>query len=98
VLRLFPLWSGEDASFRSLRSVGAFLVSASLSNHSVHDVEIWSEAGELCHLQSPWGGGPVAVRDGAGAAVTATKTAGSRDVFAFATQPGEWYSVVDASD
>ena len=98
VLRLFPLWSGDDASFQSLRSVGAFLVSASLSNHSVHGVEIWSEAGELCRLQSPWGGGPIVVRDGAGAAVTATKTAGSHDVFAFATQPGESYSVVDASD
>ena len=97
ILRLFPLWPGEDASFRALRAVGAFLVTASLSNHTVHDVVIHSEVGELCHLQSPWATAALSVYEiTSGTAVTVSKSTGS--VFAFATKAGASYSVVPASD
>ena len=54
-IRLFPNWPREkDASFRTLRAVGAFLVSASLRNGVVERVEITSERGELLRLEMPW--------------------------------------------
>ena len=54
VLRLFPVWSGEDASFRNLRAVGAFLVSATLADGKVTEFTIESEAGALCSFASPF--------------------------------------------
>ena len=55
-IRLFPNWPREkDASFRTLRAVGAFLVSASLSGGVVEWVEITSERGGLLRLELPWG-------------------------------------------
>ena len=71
-LRLFPCWPrDQDASFRTLRAVGAFLVSASLTSGEVGEVRIVSEKGEPCRLVNPWvprrpqcssGGHPVEVR------------------------------------
>ncbi len=54
-LRLFPNWpSDRRAEFRTLRAVGAFLVSASLANGTVEWVEIGSEAGATLRLRNPW--------------------------------------------
>jgi hypothetical protein len=54
-IRLFPNWPREkDASFRTLRAVGAFLVSASLRGGVVEWVEITSERGGLLRLELPW--------------------------------------------
>ena len=54
-IRLFPNWPREkDASFRTLRAVGAFLVSASLRNGVVEWVKITSERGGLLMLELPW--------------------------------------------
>ena len=71
-LRLFPCWPRDlDASFRTLRAVGAFLVSASLTKGEVGEVRILSEKGEPCRLVNPWaprvprcfsGGRPVEMR------------------------------------
>jgi hypothetical protein len=54
-IRLFPNWPmGKDAAFRTLRAVGAFLVSASLRKGVVEWVEITSERGGLLTLELPW--------------------------------------------
>ena len=47
-IRLFPNWDkASDASFRTLRARGAFLVSASLRDGEVQPVEVYSERGGM---------------------------------------------------
>ncbi|MEN6453088.1 MAG: glycoside hydrolase N-terminal domain-containing protein [Prolixibacteraceae bacterium] len=54
-IRLFPNWPLEkDAEFSNLRAAGAFLVSASLRNGKVSQVEIFSEAGKTLKIRLPW--------------------------------------------
>ncbi len=56
VLRVFPDWPLErDASFRTLRAKGAFLVSSELRGQKVRFIEITSEAGGTLVIASPWG-------------------------------------------
>lgn len=55
VLRVFPVWpKNRDASFHTLRTYGAFLVSSELKNESVQFIEVFSEKGRLLHLLNPW--------------------------------------------
>ena len=55
VLRLFPCWPRNlDARFRSLRAVGAFLVSAELTSGHITGVKITSEKGGDCIVVNPW--------------------------------------------
>ena len=57
VIRLFPCWPRElDARFRTLRAVGAFLVSAELKSGSVALARIDSEQGRDCTFLNPWPG------------------------------------------
>lgn len=89
VIRLFPVWNPDrDASFRSLRAYGAFLVSASLKDGAMGDVEILSEKGRTCTVAFP---GPVSavVRDGAGTEIG--RFEGTR--FSFPTSAGEYYRI-----
>ncbi len=54
-IRLFPNWPKDrPAAFRTLRAVGAFLVSASCANGQVEWVEIQSEAGSNLRVLLPW--------------------------------------------
>ncbi|WP_051318050.1 glycosyl hydrolase family 95 catalytic domain-containing protein [Cohnella thermotolerans] len=63
ILRLFPNWpSGKRAEFKTLRAVGAFLVSALWEDGEVQWAEIRSEAGSELKLYSPWTAGEVIVR------------------------------------
>ena len=56
-IRLFPNWDkASDASFRTLRARGAFLVSASLRDGEVQPVEVYSERGGICSVRNPWPG------------------------------------------
>jgi hypothetical protein len=55
VIRVFPAWpEGKNASFRSLRAQGGFLVSAEMSQGRVKDIEIESTAGGKLRIVSPW--------------------------------------------
>src|ERR1039457_1833250 len=55
-LHVFANWpANQDASFGDLLAVGDFLVSSSISNGKVGDVEITSQRGGLCNLANPWG-------------------------------------------
>lgn len=55
VLRIFPCWvRSQDASFRNLRASGAFLVSSSIKDGEIANVELLSEQGRLCKMENPW--------------------------------------------
>jgi hypothetical protein len=57
VLRFFPCWpNDQDAKFGTLRTVGAFLVSAEMKNNVVSGVKIVSEKGRDCTVVNPWPG------------------------------------------
>jgi hypothetical protein len=82
-LRFFPNWPREkDAEFRSLRTVGAFLVSAKRSAGQVKWIEVLSEAGQPLTIISPWKS-PVVCKTAAG------KTILKGESFTVKTQPGE---------
>ncbi|WP_119079190.1 glycosyl hydrolase family 95 catalytic domain-containing protein [Chitinophaga alhagiae] len=54
-IRLFPNWDlRQDAEFRQLRAVGAFLVSASVKNGAVK-ASVYAEKGGRLRIHSPWG-------------------------------------------
>ena len=54
-LRFFPNWPKQkDAEFKSLRAVGAFLVSAKYSDGKVQWLEVLSEAGQPLNIINPW--------------------------------------------
>lgn len=54
VVRLFPDWTRtKDASFKSLRADGAFLITASIKNGEIN-AEIYSEKGETLVLENPY--------------------------------------------
>jgi len=93
VMRVFPAWpSGTDASFATLRAVGAFLVSARFAGGQVTELTITSERGRCCRVAKPWPG-KVTVTDSAGEHI-ACELAG--DVLAFDTAPGETYHLARA--
>ena len=100
-LRFFPVWPrSEDASFTTLRAVGAFLVSASLESGVVKGVEVVSEAGLNCTFVSPWEhmstgtkGSPSV--SGAGKPVTVASVAGpgGLSLWRFETLAGQTYRI-----
>lgn len=55
IIRIFPAVpvSWKDVSFRDLRAVGAFLVSAELKAGAVQKIEITSEQGGVCKIAVP---------------------------------------------
>ncbi|MCC6486126.1 MAG: hypothetical protein IT364_01385 [Candidatus Hydrogenedentes bacterium] len=56
VIRVFPAWPGHlTAEFRTLRTQGGFLVSASMADGTVGEVRIESTAGGTLRFMSPWG-------------------------------------------
>jgi hypothetical protein len=94
-LHVFANWpANQDASFGDLLAVGDFLVSSSISNGKVGDVEITSQRGGLCNLANPWGAEQavkVQIAGGAskvlhGSVLTIATRAGEKLVFT-ATEP-----------
>jgi hypothetical protein len=56
IIHLYPNWDKNvDATFTTLRAVGAFLVSSKLVNGTVTRLTILSEKGSFCRLKNPWG-------------------------------------------
>jgi hypothetical protein len=54
-LRFFPNWpKDKNAEFKTLRAVGAFLVSSKYSNGSVQWIEVLSEVGRPLTIINPW--------------------------------------------
>ncbi len=53
---LYPNWDkSKDASFSTLRAMGAFLVSSRLVNGKIEYVRLLSEKGSVCKMKNPWG-------------------------------------------
>jgi hypothetical protein len=93
-LRLFPNWPADrDATFETLRAVGAFLVSARQRDGRVQWVEITSEAGNRLELYNPWPeAGAHIDREGELQTMTVTDA-----VIALDTRPGETITVEPAA-
>ena len=85
VIRLFSHYPKDQrASFKNIRTWGAFLVSADLSNGLISNVSILSEKGKLCTLINPWPGKRVVlIRNGK------TGETVSGDRISFQTSPNE---------
>ena len=82
-LRFFPNWPEDiDAAFTSLRTVGAFLVSADFSNGDIQWIEITSEKGGSLNFISPWKTG-VVIETSTGI------TKQTKDIITLDTKPGE---------
>ena len=57
-INVFPNWPEElDASYRDLRTRGAFLVSSGFKDGEVQSIEIKSEHGGECKIINPWDAG-----------------------------------------
>lgn len=90
VVRLFPGFPlSSDASFESLRTEGAFLVSAKRENGIVEYIEISSEAGGEFQLENPWPNDCPIIRLENGASTEATLT--SDGTLVIPTIAGEKY-------
>lgn len=67
IIRIFPCWDhSRDASFKTLRANGAFLVSSSVSAGQIGIVELLSEQGSTCKMENPWPGKTMLVCHGDG--------------------------------
>jgi hypothetical protein len=65
IIRLFPVWPRrKDAQFHNIRTTGAFLISASLTDGLIHHVSILSEKGKTLNLLNPWPGEKVTIKSG----------------------------------
>ena len=93
-MRFFPVWNATAlgaASFVTLRTYGAFLVSAAIdARGTVSNVSLTSEVGGDVVFDSPWPATPE-VTDGKLAVVPATKV--SSGVYSFATVGGGTYTI-----
>lgn len=90
VVRIFPNWPLHCAAeFRTLRAVGAFLVSAACADGAVQWIEIISEVGGLLTVINPWSlGAQVTTSQG-----REMRMGGSLQI---ATTAGETICIVDA--
>eukprot|EP01047_Picozoa_sp_COSAG01_P072161 COSAG01_NODE_11401_length_1943_cov_1.156725_2_plen_211_part_00 len=91
-LRFFPGWEpGAAVSFDRLRTIGAFLVSASRdAGGGVHGVSIVSEVGGRCSIRTATT--PTVTCQGTGTAVAVSCKSGN---CAFDTNPGTTYTIAD---
>jgi hypothetical protein len=94
-LRLFPNTQGLGrASFRHLRTAGAFLLSATFDGHTVSNVALLSEKGATAKLENPWPGKqvkvtPVGKKDSLTVSVQG-------NLVQFSTEPGGRYRIEPA--
>ncbi len=60
IIRIFPAIPADwkNVSFKTLRTNGAFLVSAQQTEGKVDRIEIFSENGGICKLKNPFGANP----------------------------------------
>ena len=97
VIRIFPNWDRSiDANFTRLRAAGAFLVTASYSasGRIVDSVRIFSEKGNTCVVQSPFGESSIQVIRADNQRVEATVQ--NEEEFTFATTAGVTYDITRA--
>jgi alpha-L-fucosidase 2 len=94
-LRVFPNTTNlGPASFKDLRAVGAFLVSAAYDGHTVKQLSIFSEKGKTLRLVLPWKGKGLHVTRSSDKRQVAVKM--EADVCTFETEPGQHYQLASA--
>jgi len=55
IIRMFPNWPhNKDAGFKTLRATGGFLVSSSIKNGIVQEIQIFSENENDLRIYNPW--------------------------------------------
>ncbi len=91
-IRVFPAWpDGVGCKFTTLRAEDAILVTSEINAwHEVISLEIHSEKGARCAVETPWDAG-FTVTDAAGQAVATTDE--GEGVFAFDTVEGGTYTL-----
>jgi hypothetical protein len=82
------------ASFRDLRAVGAFLLSASYDGKTVSQVTMLSEKGATAKLVNPWPNAQPKVTRASDSRPIAVAVRG--EIVQFATQRGERYKIEPA--
>lgn len=95
VIRIFPGWPmGRYARFEHLRVAGAFVVNAECMSDAVLRVQILSEKGRTCVLESPWPGKEVCVADDeTEEAIPHTASGPDGDLITFETAAGRTYKI-----
>ena len=94
IIRLFPVWpKHKDASFKTLRADGAFLVSASLKNGAIRDVTVTSEKGGTCKVQLPWSESAT-IRQTGGRSQPSLKATVVDGILSFPTRPKATYRIM----
>jgi len=100
-LRFFPVWNAKKlgpASFRSLRTYGAFLVSSTVgSDGVVGPVQVTSLKGLPCVFESPWEGTKPSVTSG-GVPLSVSPVPGETGVFSFITHESKEYVITQGVD
>ena len=87
-ISLFPNWDlRKDASFRTLRARGAFLVSAHVHESTIGPVTIVSEQGLCCSIINPWKGHKVKITTDEGENIL------SGEILTFNTKKGRSYTL-----
>ena len=91
IINLFPNWDmSVDASFSTLRTQGAFLISASVKDGEVSPVTCLSERGNTLCLDNPWEVDNVTVTPSNGSPFTVIASNGQ---IHFNTIPGVTYTI-----
>lgn len=94
VLKVFDVWpESRDASFERLRVRGAFVVSGELKDGEVSQVEILSEHGGKCRMESCWDGYSIVVETVSNDRAKAVKVSHESDVYEWDTVRGGVYKV-----
>jgi len=89
MIKVFPNWTGQDASFTRLLAKGAFEVTSKMTGGEVEYIGINSKKGSVCAIKSPWGG--IEVVDSLGTVIPTTMNG---DYYVFPTTAGESYLVL----
>jgi hypothetical protein len=100
VIRVFPAVPRDwNASFETLRAVGAFLVSARMAAGKTTWVQVDSEHGGPCAVSDPFGCRRACLRvSGAGAEKAVTIVADEGEIYRFETEAGGSYELTPARD
>jgi alpha-L-fucosidase 2 len=92
IIRVFPAvpsrW--KNISFENLRTEGAFLISANLTNGVFDHFFVFSEKGKECKVKNPWKDKKLVVKDETGNSVSGILKDG---IYVFPTQTGKKYRV-----
>jgi hypothetical protein len=92
-LRLFPCWHHPEAKFVTIRTAGAFLVSAEKKAGVCQPLTIVSEKGRPCRVLNPWPGRTIVVSLEGTPVEVAVADRSYGQVCTFATQAGKTYVV-----